>query len=58
MQETIMQAHIKELRTQRDALLAQNIKLRQVVGTIPNIILNARLDAKAGRETKYTPIDF
>ena len=53
MNESIMQSHIEELQKQNAALLAQVGRLSEIVQSVPQIILSARLDAKEGGETTY-----
>ena len=45
-------AHIEELRKQNADLSAQISRLAAIVRSVPALILEARLDAKAGRETR------
>jgi len=51
---SVENAHIKELRQQVAALEADNRKLASEVARIPQIILEARLDAKQGKDTRYS----
>lgn len=53
LESSCAEATITELRTQRDALQAQNDRLCSLVREFPRMILCARLDAKEGRETHY-----
>lgn len=53
LNEAIIQVHITELTRQRDLLLEQNQELVTLVRAIPSVILRARLDTKAGKETVY-----
>lgn len=45
------QAHIAELRRQNALLLAKVKALSAIVESVPNIVLNARLDALENRPT-------
>ncbi len=51
--ESVEQAHISILRERCDELQRANDNLTAKVATIPLLILNARLDAKQGIQTKY-----
>lgn len=50
---TVEQAHIRELTRQRDILAAQVVEMRALIQEIPLITMNARLDAKEGKQTVY-----
>lgn len=52
--DAVENAHIKELQRQVAALEADNRKLASEVARIPQIILEARLDAKQGKSTQYS----
>lgn len=50
--EEVMRHHIDELRKQLADVTADNVRLKGLVKEVPMWILTARLDAKAGRQTK------
>ena len=51
--DAIENAHIAELKKQRDALLKKVSLLSTIVRRVPSIIVSARLDARDGKPTKY-----
>lgn len=52
--ESVERAHISMLRERCEELQRDNDELKAKVALIPRIILQARLDAKEGRQTKYS----
>lgn len=50
--ESVQRSHINELRQQLETANNEAERLGALVKEIPRLILNARLDAKQGKETK------
>ncbi len=51
--DEVQKSHIADLQKQNAALLASNTELKELVRTIPSLLLQARLDSKAGIHTPY-----
>lgn len=51
--EEVNQKTIEMLRTRLSTYESQMDLMRELINEIPGVIVEARLDAKAGKETKY-----